>query len=480
MGGETTDLNRKVSRLMTGIESVVSLSQVQTNMVQNVQVDEGNSSILNLTSANEYTFTGVGKSTLGVVGLQFNLKTDQNATIYVEQSDANDENWDISDSFDYIYSKGGMGGTVQAVTAYWRLRVVLVGTTDTTYFRLAAVLCPIASPLPRSLSDDFRLKTETTISGKQNDNRHAWVHPLNGLISTPRYRLVGTNFDGDNKDPNFWVESLSSTGGLATQSGGILLETKTTPNGAIKYVSKRKARFVVGSPMIFTGFASMESIAQVDNLRRFGAYNDSDGYFFEIDGIAFSLGTRKGGASDVLIANGSFNGKYGSTWNPEVDIHYRMEIEYTLFGVDFYIDGVTLHSISDGHLTDSLTLPITIENINSNDNDTNNIIHLLGANISREGELLTNPISKYNSGTIVDVLKYGAGTVKGMILSAIVHGADINLYDGLTTAGAAIWKSGNLTAKTEPFNVDFYGLPFSDGLTSEIVDASADVLVIYE
>jgi len=135
----------EIARLQQLIDEMTELSdgvvndRLQTVMTQDVKEDTGNSSVLNLDAANSYTFTGVGKTTLGVAGLQFNLKTDQNATIYIEQSDDN-TNWDISDHFDYLYSKGGMGATVQAVTAYWRIRVVLTGTTDTTYFRLAGVL----------------------------------------------------------------------------------------------------------------------------------------------------------------------------------------------------------------------------------------------------------------------------------------------------------------------------------------------------
>ena len=77
-------------------------------MQQDVYADPNNSSTTNLTSGNSYTFTGTGTSTLGIVGLQWSLKTDQNATVYIEESD-DDSNWDISYSFDYIESKGGRG-----------------------------------------------------------------------------------------------------------------------------------------------------------------------------------------------------------------------------------------------------------------------------------------------------------------------------------------------------------------------------------
>jgi len=65
-----------------------------TSMIQAVHSDLNNSNDsndpsnggVNLTSENSYTFTGTATSTLGVAGLQWNLKTDQNAIVYIEQS----------------------------------------------------------------------------------------------------------------------------------------------------------------------------------------------------------------------------------------------------------------------------------------------------------------------------------------------------------------------------------------------------------
>ena len=47
------------------------------SITQNVKADANNSSTDNLVSSNEYTYTGTYTSTLGVVGLQWSLKTDR-------------------------------------------------------------------------------------------------------------------------------------------------------------------------------------------------------------------------------------------------------------------------------------------------------------------------------------------------------------------------------------------------------------------
>lgn len=454
------------------------------SITQNVVSDDNNSSTTNLTSTNSYTFTGTATSTLGVSGLQWSLKTDQNATVYIEES-PDGTNWDISYSFDYIASKGGRGETVQATQAYWRIRVVLTGTTDTTYFRLQGVLCPIAMPLPSELSKDGRLKSVSTIAGKENTDRHVWVNPTNELAVSPVYRMVGTNFDGTTKDPNFWTDE-SLRDGTVTQAGGeIELETGTTANGFAMYRSVRKSRFVAGSAQYFSGSVNWVTEGTANNTRRVGAYtvdgslDVEDGYYFQLAGTTFSVGYCRAG-TPVLVNSGSFNGNLGSSWVPTADTYYKLAIEFTPMGALWYVNNTLLHKVRAAHLTNAQTLPITIENENTGDSTTDVAFDSVGLYIARQGELVTNPTSKSVTGTSVTVCKYGAGILRGVIISAVANGADINIYDGTSTGGTAIFQSGNLSAKAEPFNIDFYGLQFSDGLTLEIADATASVTLVYE
>ncbi len=449
---------------------------VETSITQNVISDTNNSSIDNLVAANSYTFTGVGTSTLGVVGLQWGLKTDQNATVYIEESNDN-INWDISYSFNYIASKGGRGETVQASLAYWRIRVVLSNSTDTTYFRLSGVLCPIAVPLPSELSSDGRLKSESTLSGKENTERHVWVNPTDELSVSPVYRMVGTAFDNTVLDPNFWTPTLVN--GTITQSGAAVhLQTSAAINSSATYDSKRKARFVAGSAQLFVGAYNFEDAGIAGNVRRFGPYDDDNGFYFELDGTTFSIGSRKATA-DTLVGSGSFNGNYGSTWTPTAGAHYKYSIEFTPIAAIWYVNSQKLHSIKGSHLSDTMTLPIRMENVNTT-NNTDIELECDGTYIARQGELHTNPTSKYIYGTSVTVCKYGAGILNGIIISAVSNGADINIYDGLLITDPVIWESGNLPAKTEPLAIPMYGLPFSDGLTIEIKDSNAGVLAVYE
>jgi hypothetical protein len=528
-------------------------SQEQTNgdyhlgvsMAQDVYADLNNTNSTNLASG--ATWAGDPTSTLGVVGLQWSLNTDQNCLVYIEQSSgshtglgtvatngtttltgtstiftrsfvvgdtisvagetdriiativSNTEltvtvafsttasgtaythyHWDISYSFDFIAVVGnkGEGETVQATLSYWRIRVVNSGSATTTYFRVSGVLCPVATPLPSSLSDDRRLKTETTISGRENTGRHVWVNPTNELAVSPVYRMVGTAFDGLVLDPNFWTPTLVN--GSVAQAGGILtLQTSAAINSSAKYVSKRKARFVPGSAQLMVAGMAMTAAPVAGNTRRIGAYDTNNGYFMQVSGTTFSVGTRKA-ASDTLVSSGSFNGNLGLSWSPSLSTFYKVEIEFTPLAVIYYINGKRLHSIQSSGLSDTLTLPITIENINTT-NATDIDLQCVGAYIARQGELVTNPTYYYHAlGTTAGVnLKYGAGVLHRITINNVVNNSVITISDG--TAGVTdpifVHTAGDSRATVSPIEI---GAPFSNGLRLTVATQNASITLIYE
>jgi hypothetical protein len=527
---------------------------------QDVNEDTNNSSAVNLASG--ATFAGLPTSTLGVVGLQWSLNTDQNCTVYIEQSNgshtglgtvetngtttltgtstvfersfvvgdtisvagetdriiatiASDTSltvtvafsttasgtaythyhWDLSYNFNYIHKTGskGEGETVQATQSYWRIRVINIGTLTTTYFRVSGVLCPIATPLPSSLSDDARLKSETTITGRQNEERHAWINPTNEQAVSPVYRIVGTNFDGETLDPNFWTDG-SLLDGLITQSGGeIDLHTNgggATAASSAKYTSVRSARFVAGSAMTFEGGFNFKTAYTANNIRRVGAYTTEspdvintpvDGFYFELNNATFSVNSRADAGTVSSVTSGSFNGVKGLFWTPTADTYYKLTIEYSPLAAFFYVNGELLHKKAGAHQSYYMTLPITIENLNTA-GSTDISFETVGMYIARQGELTTNQTSKFIQGISTTVCKYGAGVIKGIVISDVVDDTEIDFYDGITTGGILLWNSGPIKAKTDyaPIPVDLFGLPFSTGLTIEISVAICNILIIYE
>jgi len=443
-----------------------------TSIQQDVQADPNNSSIVDLDAA--ATFTGTATSTLGVVGLQWSLKTSQNCTVTIEQS-PNGTNWDISDTWEYYYAKGGSGGTVQALNSYWRILVKNNGLIATSGFRLQAILCPIAEPLPRKLSPYGNLQVVASLRGDENIDRHAWINPTSELNVSPVYRLVGTAFEGVGIDGNFWSTAITNAGSVVQTGGVITLNTNTTAGGTAKLISVRRGRFVAGSANLFSG-ALKSSTGVSSNLRRVGAYDTNNGVFYQLDGTTFSIGTRKA-TSDTLVSSGSFNGNLGSTYAPPDDTFVKLDVEFTPLVAFFYINGKLLHKVTGGNYSDTMTLPITVEN-NNTTIDTSSTFIAVGLYIARLGELITNPIYKHITAATTTVCKVGAGVLHRVIINDPTIGTTLYMYDDATGAGTTIGLLNFASKATSPVSIE-YGVPFSNGLTI-ITTGTWDATIVYE
>ncbi len=481
------------SALPAGAATEATLSDIKDNqsngsqvsqILQNVIADAGNSSDVNLAAGNMYSFLGTGKSTLGVAGIQVSLYADQNCTVYVKQSPDN-VNWDLSDEFHY-YAEENFGITVQAVSSYMAVMVVTASLT-TTVFRLQTVLCPVVDAVPRALDDNGHFQTAIK-SIKDLYNFGVENTPIGEMRVVIPTRLVGSNYEGTTLDPNFWSSSVANDGTVTQANAQAIIATNiTSANGSAKLYSVRRARYIGGSSMAFRMIAKVTAGA-TDNKRRWGiAYGStmptiSDGAYFELDGSVFSVVLMKGGVED-RVSSGDFNGHIGKTYENTLIVAKTYEIYWTNSKVYFVIGDEILHTFSATTDTwaDTMNFYIYMDSVNSNGAQTNNVIYCRVASIRRLGQLLTQPTSKYQSGTAAGVVcKYGAGNLHSIVISAIVNNAAITLYDNTAASGTVIWASGAMAANTTPFSIDFKGLPFYIGLTLVIATANCNALLTYE
>lgn len=152
---------------------------LDANIIQNVVLSTGNSSVANLASG--ASFTGTSISTLGAGAVQVNIIADQDVTVAVQQS-TDGTNWDIEDRWT-IDATQGDGRTFQLTSSYVRVKVTNNGASTTTYLRLQTVLAPIIDALPRALSQGGGLKVSVNESSGAAHAAHGDMFSVNILLS---------------------------------------------------------------------------------------------------------------------------------------------------------------------------------------------------------------------------------------------------------------------------------------------------------
>lgn len=431
------------------------------------------------------TWTGTADSTLSVAGIQVTVFADQNCTVYVDQSPNTTPNWDITDEYNY-YANTSFGITVQAVGAQFRVRVKnLNATTATSTLRITSILCPIVEAVPRSLDDGGNFK----VAIKSMEDEYGFEienTPTGEMRTVIPQRLVGAAFSSTVVDPNFWTVTNTGSGTATEANAEIVLSPGGVANGASVVNSVRRGRYVSGSGMIYRSIIVL-SAGAANNKRRWGiAYGATmptitDGAWFQLDGTTFSIVTARA-TVQTKVDSGSFNGSLGATYDPSTTVK-TYEIYWTNSKVYFVIGGRILHTVTASTTTWSATMSnyIYMDTVNSSGISTLNTLTCRVASIRRLGPLETLPIHKYQSGTTAGVIcKYSAGTLRGIVISNVSNNSVVTIYDGTTTGGTVVWASGAMGASTTPFDVDFKGMPFYNGLFFTITGAACNLLVIYE
>lgn len=481
-----TNLNANVTS--NGSNLATAANQTNGNqkaqIVQTVVADANNSSTTNLSGTNSYTFTGTSSSTLGIAGIQVSLFANKNCIIKVQQSPDTTPNWDLTDTY-YYTANSNFGVTVQAISSYVRVVVTTMSETTTT-FRLQTALCPIVEAVPRSLDANGNLKV--ALQQDLYGNGGATFTPNYELNTSPRFRLIGTQFEGSTLDSQFWSTQVA-TGTVTLTSSNIILASGTADTHYARLYSNRRARYVSGSTNKFRCHLRLEDTGTANVKRRWGivlpsswtTFADADGAWFQLNGTTFSVVTSKGG-SETTVSSGSFNGQLGYTYAPTLN-NTVYEILYTNGSVSFIVGGVLLHKItaSLATWTNTMNLHAFTDVVNSGASAV--VSHYTRTiNISRLGQLLTQPQYYYfAAGTTAGVqLKIGAGNLHSMILNNVVNNSVITLADSTTTTTPAIFVHTAGATATGVVSIDFKGIPFSSGLRLIVATQNASVTVVYE
>jgi hypothetical protein len=463
-----------------------------SKLQQNVIVSAGNTSLVG-TTLDAYTgnppggadtYIGTSQDTLGVAGIQVNLRCDNNCKVYVYQS-MDGSNWDIIDTYNYYGVYGGQSWTTQATASFVKVYVQNLELDATTVFRLQTALCPIVEAVPRALSSEGNLKVGVyEIEG--NFGTKVEVTPMNSLKVMQATRLVGSAFGGGAFDTNFWIKTATTGTASITVSGRVCtLATNPTGVGSGNSAilnSVRTARYAPGHNNYARIVVRAPSVTGV-NTRRWGSFNANDGYYFHHNGTTLSIGSRSGGVDASLVSSGSFNGVLGSTLVIDANVH-TYEIHWTNRSVWYFYDGELLHkkTATTTPLTATNHLQIGFECTNGA-NTNNNTLEIWAASINRSGVLLNQPQSVRINTLTTTVCKYGPGNLHEIIVGTMPTGDGlVTIYDNITNTGTVIWAGVLRTPNNQnpAFAIDFKGLPFNIGLCIVTATNATDLTVVYE
>jgi len=304
--------------------------------------------------------------------------------------------------------------------------------------------------------------------------------PLDEVRTVSPVRLVGTTFEGSAVDTSFWAVANSGTASASGQANGVMtLTSGTATSGTATMQSVRSGRYI--------GAASNRYRAQIvltagtaNNIRRWGAFNTNDGAFFELNGTTLNIVTRRVNGADTAVASTSWN---GNQTVPTLTDCNTYEIYYTNKKVYFVINGVLAHTVTATTTTWSASknLPVRAESTNDAVNaSTGGSIYVWVSTIVRLGNAQTVPQWKYQAGTGTFTCKLSQGTLHSVIIGGVVSGAIVTIYDQTTGAVPIIWASGAMPNNTNPFVIDFQGLPFFTGLVVVVSAQNCNVTVVYE
>ena len=447
---------------------------------QNVVADNNNSHTADIGPG--VTWEGSSTSTIGVAGIQFMFTASQNCIIYVDQSTDN-TNWDITDSYEFFPLRGGLGLTTQAVGSYYRIRVKNVSTSNASNVRLGAALCPIVEAVPRALDEHGNMKVGI-FDMEDHANNSMKISPLGDIRVAEPYRLVGQSFKGTTIDTAFWTPTNGGTAsGYALANAVVTLTSGTDFNGYGQITSAQKARFVAGIPNIFRGLIRIPVLGITGSKQRWGAFTVSsqapvDGVFFTYDDSDILRVNHCHGGTIEYVASGAFNGEVNN-YTMDTNVH-QYEITYYLGKLQFFIDGVLIHTFipTDHQLSQAWALPVAVHTVNEPTGNISADIELWIAMINRIGRPDSDPIFKHQADAVTaSVLKSGAGRLRRILYGKHPDGGTITLYDALTATNTIAVIAPPNGASPTVYDLD---LNFYTGLTYTTSTAGMDVTFIYE
>lgn len=248
-------------------------------------------------------------------------------------------------------------------------------------------------------------------------------------------------------------------------NGITTLQTNTTANGNAQLTSNRRGRYMTGIPNQFIGGVREGDTGTANNIKRWGAFDSSNGLFFE------RIGTDLG----VVIRSGGVDTRIFPLTGPNIAVSdtnmHTYEIYWSNGTARFFQDRKLLHvyTATQGQLCQSIALKIGYQCVNINSSTSNCLLQFRGSAINRFGKGSAEPQFRNISGTeTAVVLKSAPGRLHRVVVNTKGGLAgSLVIYDATSaTNPIATIDTGNANSTTLEYSCDFdNGLTFTSNVT---------------
>jgi hypothetical protein len=299
------------------------------------------------------------------------------------------------------------------------------------------------------------------------------------LMVAPRTSVMAIGTEGSTV-PTAWTQSHLGSGSATQSQGELFLSPGATANSRARVSSQRIGRRRAGATQWYISVWRIDNPGTANNVRRFGMYNDDDGFFFEIRADGIYCAYRKNGV-DTYVAPSAQNGPLLSSSIDTTKMN-QFNLFYGGLSCRWQINGRVIHAIGAGVPTEALTASVNLatraETINTNGQTVN--AQLIGRGISFH-RVSPNAVTQeyaHVTGAGTHTVVQGPGVLHRIIVNTPAAASTHTLYDNTAASGPIIAVITVPNQASLPFYLD-YGLEFTTGLT--IVQTGAgDFTVIYD